>query len=124
MLCAVPFNPRAIRRLHETLAVNVQRRKKPCPYFIWTIENFGERQAISYQDGLIARINKLASGTPPYGRSCDGLIGGRTGAENLTYYREGGHYIIMRDTDEYLEVLEFFHQSSNLPHHLERLGTP
>ncbi|VAW00594.1 hypothetical protein MNBD_ALPHA06-605, partial [hydrothermal vent metagenome] len=37
---------------------------------------------------------------------------------------EGGHFIIMRDIDELLEVLEFFHQNSNLPYHIERLGTP
>ena len=89
--------------------------------FTWTIENFGERQALSYRDGLIARINRLASGEPPHARPCAALMQGRKGAENLTYYREGGHYIIMRDTDDVLEILEFFHQSSNLPFHLERL---
>jgi hypothetical protein len=30
----------------------------------------------------------------------------------------------MRDTEELLEALEFFHQSSNIPYHLERLTTP
>jgi len=37
------------------------------------------------------------------------------------YYREGGHYIILRETDDRLDVLEFLHQSSNLPAHLGRL---
>lgn len=97
--------------------------------FVWTIENFGERQAIAYQNGLIARINKLAGGQPPYGRSCTALMPkqtgqGRSNTESLTYVREGGHFIIMRDIDELLEVLEFFHQNSNLPYHIERLGTP
>jgi len=95
--------------------------------FTWTIKHFGEHQALSYRDGLVARINKLADGGPLYGRSCAALMPkragqGRKGAESLTYYREGGHYIIMRDTDELLEVLEFFHQTSNLPYHLERLN--
>ena len=89
--------------------------------FTWTIENFGELQTLTYR-GLIARINKLASGKPPHARPCAILIGGRKDAENLTYAREGGHYIIMRDTDELLEILAFFHQSSNIPIHLERLA--
>lgn len=42
-------------------------------------------------------------------------------ADGLTYYREGGHYIILRETEIMLEVLEFFHQNSNLPYHLEKL---
>lgn len=85
--------------------------------FTWTIKNFGERQALAYRDGLIVSINKLASAAPPHGRSCAALMQGRIGAESLTYYREGGYYIIMRDTDEYLEILEFFHQNSNFPYH-------
>ncbi|MEE9330097.1 MAG: type II toxin-antitoxin system RelE/ParE family toxin [Parvularculaceae bacterium] len=87
----------------------------------WTIENFGDRQALAYHDGLIARINKLASGAAPHAKSCALLMQGRAGAEALTYYHEGGHYIIMRDTDELLEVLAFFHQNSNLPSHLEKI---
>jgi len=90
--------------------------------FIWTIENFGERQAMAYQDGLIERINQIAKGKPPHPRSCKALMAGRSGAEGLSYDREGGHYIILRETEERLEVLEFLHQRSDLPAHLERLG--
>ncbi len=97
--------------------------------FVWTIENFGERQALAYQDGLIESINRIAAGKPPYARPCARLMPKQEGqiqssVEALTYYREGGHYIIMRDTDNLLEVLEFFHQNSNLPYHFERLDTP
>lgn len=107
-----------------------QWRLTPCAeeslvdIFTWTIKNFGERQALAYRDGLIARINKLASGALPHGRSCAALMQGRIGAESLTYYREGGHYIIMRDTDELLEVLEFFHQSSDISNQLIKLTSP
>jgi len=89
--------------------------------FIWTIENFGERQAVAYQDGLIERIHHIAKGKPPHPRPCEVLMAGRSGAEGLMYYREGGHYIILRETDDRLDVLEFLHQSSNLPAHLGRL---
>jgi plasmid stabilization system protein ParE len=37
------------------------------------------------------------------------------------YYREGGHYIVMRNSEEALIVLEFFHQATDLPRHLEAL---
>ena len=90
--------------------------------FTWTIKNFGEYQALAYCDGLIARINKLAGNEPPHARSCSVLMQGRKGAESLTYYHEGGHYIIMRGTDNLLEILEFFHQNTNLPYHLEKLS--
>ena len=98
--------------------------------FVWTIEKFGERQALAYQGGLIERINRLASGEPPHARPCAVLMSkrpgyqGHAGAKALTYFLEGGHYIIMRDTEKLLEVLEFFHQSANIPYHLERLDTP
>lgn len=89
--------------------------------FIWTIENFGERQALSYKDGLIDRINMIANNEPPHPRSCAVLISGRADGGDLSYFREGGHYIILRETNERFEVLEFLHQSSNLPDHLKRL---
>jgi len=47
---------------------------------------------------------------------------GHASAENLLYYREGGHYIVMRDAEDALIVLEFFHQATDLPHHLQTLG--
>jgi hypothetical protein len=46
---------------------------------------------------------------------------GHPGAADLVYYREGGHYIVMRDSDEVLIVLEFFHQASDLPRLLQAL---
>jgi len=90
--------------------------------FIWTLENFGERQALAYQEGLISRINMIADGNPPHPLSCAHLMQGQPGADSLSYFREGGHYVILRETEKMLEVLEFFHQSSNLPAHLKRLA--
>ena len=43
------------------------------------------------------------------------------GADDLVYYSEGGHYIVMRDSEEALIVLEFFHQATDLPRHLQAL---
>lgn len=93
--------------------------------FAWTLDRFGERQAIAYRDTLIERINAIAAGQPPHPRPCDLLMGKNPGAKDLVYYREGGHYIVMRNvmrnSEEALIVLEFFHQATELPRHLEAL---
>ena len=89
--------------------------------FAWTIEQFGERQAIAYRDALIERIELIAQGQPPHPRPCDLLMQGHASADDLVYYREGGHYIVMRDSEDSLIVLEFFHQATDLPRHLQKL---
>ena len=89
---------------------------------VWTIDRFGERQAIAYRDALIERIEAIAAGQPPHPRPCGLLMHGHPGANDLVYYREGGHYIVMRDSDDALVVLEFFHQATDLPRHLQTLG--
>lgn len=90
--------------------------------FIWTIEKFGERQAVAYQDALIFRINAIAQNKPPHPRPCAILMQGRDGTEGLSYIREAGHFIILREINEQIEILEFLHQSSDLPNHLKRLA--
>ena len=90
--------------------------------FAWTIEQFGKRQATAYRDALIERIQLIAQGQPPHPRPCGLLMQGHVTAENLLYYHEGGHHIVMRDSEDALTVLEFFHQATDLPHHIQRLG--
>ena len=92
--------------------------------FAWTIEQFGEeqfgqRQAIAYRDALIERIELIAQGQPPHPRPCGPIA--HASADDLVYYREGGHYITMRDAKDTLIVLEFFHQAIDLPRHLQTL---
>ena len=85
--------------------------------FAWTIEQFGERQALAYRDALIERIELISQGQPPHPRPCDQLMQGHP----IVYYREGGHHIVMRDSEDALIVLEFFHQATDLPRHLQTL---
>ena len=42
-------------------------------------------------------------------------------ASGLTCFREGAHYLILRERPETLEVVEIFHERMNLEAHLERL---
>lgn len=89
--------------------------------FAWTLDRFGERQAIAYRDTLIERIDAIAANQPRHPRPCGLSMGVNPGAKDLVYYREGGHYIVMRNSEEVLIVLEFFHQATDLPRHLEAL---
>jgi len=88
---------------------------------LWTIGRFGRHQAIIYQEELIDRLNRLANSEPPKARSCDVLMQGKHSATGLTYYRQGQHFIIMRETAERIDVLDFLHASSDLPMHIARL---
>lgn len=89
--------------------------------FAWTIKQFGERQAIAYRDALIERVAAIAAGQAPHCQPCSKLMRGIAGVDGLVYCREGGHYIVMRDEEDELIVLEFFHQASDLPRHLQSL---
>tara|TARA_R110002167_G_scaffold323757_2_gene529771 strand:- start:60 stop:413 length:354 start_codon:yes stop_codon:yes gene_type:complete len=88
----------------------------------WTVRRFGAEQALAYRDALIARLDALASGQPPHPRPCDLLMQGRAAAAGLVFYREGGHYIVMRETEALLEVLDVLHERSDLSTHILRLS--
>ena len=88
----------------------------------YTRRQFGIEQALKYRDALIARINRLAAGEPPHARDCALLLGSSSTATGLSYFREGGHYIIMRETPEMLQVIEFLHERCHLQAHVERLA--
>ena len=86
---------------------------------LWTVKQFGEKQAIKYRDELIACIKLLAGDNPPHAKSCENLVTGKN--QNLFYYQQGSHYIIFRETSKQLEILEFFHQKMDLPAHIKNL---
>ena len=43
-------------------------------------------------------------------------------ASGLTGFREGSHFLILREKPDTLEVVEILHGRMNLDAHLERLG--
>lgn len=87
----------------------------------WTAKEFGHAQALAYQDALIERINSLAAGEAPHARPCEVLMHRRRAAPGLLYYREGNHYVIMRETADMLEILDFLHERFDLAGHIEKL---
>ena len=89
----------------------------------YTIQSFGEAQADAYTAQLAARIEALAAGTGPRARRCELLMRGVRDASGLTYYREGSHFLILREKPNTPEVVEILHGRMNLDEHLERLAT-
>ena len=66
----------------------------------YTIEKFGEAQADAHTAQLAARIEALATGTGPRARPCELLMQGVGDASGLTCYREGSHFLILREKPE------------------------
>jgi len=87
----------------------------------WTINHFGSKQAILYRDELINCINRLASDSPPQSRNCEQLMQGHDVMSDLYYCQQGRHFIVFRQTEKQLEILEFFHQRMDLPTHIRKL---
>ena len=104
---AVVYSPAALARFADILG--------------YTIERFGAAQADAHAVRLAGRLEALASGHGPKARPCERLMRGVREASGLTCFREGSHYLILREKPEALEVVEIFHERMNIEEHLERL---
>ena len=89
----------------------------------WTVETLGDAQAERYRLQLAGRLRLLASGEPPYPRNCSGLFQNRLNATDLSYHREGRHYLILRETAETLEIVEVLHAHMDIEARLDELRT-
>lgn len=87
----------------------------------WTIETFGDDQAQTYADRLARRLEAIAAGQPPHPRPCAVLLQGKRDVPGLTCFREGMHYLILRETGHALELAEIFHERMNLDARLRNL---
>ncbi|WP_299441806.1 type II toxin-antitoxin system RelE/ParE family toxin [uncultured Rhodospira sp.] len=90
----------------------------------WTIETFGDVQAEKYASQLVSRLEALASGLPPRPRPCAVLVQDKRDVTGLTYYREGEHYLILRETRDTLELVEVFHGRMDIEARLRGLRFP
>ena len=88
---------------------------------IHTIERWSQAQAEIYIGQLTERLRALASGAPPHARPCELLMQGKRTATGLSYYREGSHFLILRETAGELQLVEIFHERMNLDRLLEEL---
>lgn len=88
----------------------------------WTLDRFGLTQAEKYEKQLLARLKALAAGRPPHGRPCALLVRSRIDAADLKYLREGGHYIIFRDRQDAVVIIDFIHGARHLENILASLA--
>lgn len=88
----------------------------------YTADTFGEAQAVTYTEQLVARIEALAAGAGPRARPCEFLMRGNADVAGLTYYREASHFLILLETADTLEVVEILHGRMDLDRHLRRLA--
>ena len=86
----------------------------------YTADMFGEAQAVTYSEQLVARIEALAAGAGPRARPCAFLMRGN--AAGLSYYREASHFLILLETADTLTVVEILHGRMDLDRHLRRLA--
>lgn len=98
----------------KTFRLSLRAEQSLEDIFIWTIDQFGVVQATKYKDQLIYRLNALAAGELPHGRSCNVLISSKRDVRDLEYYREGRHYIVYRNTEKALFVVDFIHEVRDL----------
>ena len=68
----------------------------------YTADTFGEAQAVTYTEQLVARIEALAAGAGPRARPCEFLMRGNADVAGLTYYREASHFLILLETADTL----------------------
>ena len=87
----------------------------------WTVERFGRAQARAYRDRLIRRIEALAAGEPPHARPCEAILASRRSANGLCYIREGSHYIMLRETPDSLDIVDFIHDRRDLDRIIQQL---
>lgn len=106
----------------KTWRLTLHAEQRIAEIALWTTGRFGRSQAIAYRDELIDRLNRLAKGEPPHARPCDSLMQGKRSAQGLSYYRQGQHFIIIRETEDRIDVLDFLHASSDLPEHIAHLA--
>ena len=89
---------------------------------LWTIENFGSRQADIYEAQLIERCDGIASGTV-MSRDCSVLVQDVIElSAPLKYTRAGEHFIVSLEADDEIIVVDFLHGRSDLPKHIAALN--
>ncbi len=87
----------------------------------WTVEHFGESQALVYAETLSLAIEALSEGPSiPGARQRDEILKGLYSLHVARQTRKGRHFVMFRTaaSGDASEVLRLLHDSMDLPHHL------
>lgn len=85
----------------------------------WTVETFGRRQAMAYQDDLIEICRTIAAGTA-VSHDCRRLIDPDL-PEALRFARAGQHYVVFIEDADQVTIIDFLHSRSDLPSRLSSI---
>jgi toxin ParE1/3/4 len=90
----------------------------------WTIDQFGERQALVYAETLSLALEALGEGPEVIGaKARDEILKGLFSLHVARKGRKGRHFVMFRIAERgaghVIEVLRLLHDSMDLPRHLE-----
>lgn len=85
----------------------------------WTIKTFGTRQALAYEDDLIALCRAIAEGSAP-SQNCRQIIDPDL-PEDLRFARAGQHFVIFVEYAHQVIIVDFLHSRSDLPRRLSNM---
>lgn len=90
---------------------------------LWTIENFGLRQADIYEAKLVELCESIVRGHV-LARDCSALVKEAVELETpLMFTRAGEHFIVFLEVDDEVIIVDFLHGRSDLPKHIAALDT-
>lgn len=87
---------------------------------LWTLENFGSRQSVAYEEDLIRRCIDIADGTA-ISQGCRQLIHPSL-PEDLRFTRSGQHFVVYIEDSDRVIIVDFLHSRSDLPRKLAALA--
>ena len=88
----------------------------------YSIDQWGLAGAELYKDQLLERVRSVARGELPHPRPCSVLVQGERAGTGLCYCREGRHFIILRESNARIDIVDFLHESRDLDRLIDGLG--
>jgi toxin ParE1/3/4 len=85
---------------------------------IWTIEQFGLKQAELYENEVLTRCQAILNGQA-HSRSCAVLV---DEAADLRFARAGEHFLVFLDQPDEVIIVDILHSRSDLPRHVAALA--
>lgn len=88
----------------------------------WTIDEFGERQALVYAETISLALEAVSEGSEVIGvKARDDILKGLFSLHVARKGRKGRHFVMFRigHAGDVIEVLRLLHDSMDLPRHFE-----
>ena len=87
---------------------------------LWTVENFGPRQAETYVSALLDRCEALTDGDSFYRKPAS--FSARFPETPLLLAKAESHFIVFAELGDELVIIDFLHERSDLPNKIKMLN--